>query len=99
MKLAKGSKLRITNFELKPIGNFKHPHLVQNCLCEMILSGKHFMSVTKILIEDNFSSVLPVWKKCGRFVISTKKKSTGVEDISSEVPKYLDIHHVCLKTF
>jgi hypothetical protein len=28
-----------------------------------------------------------------------QKKSTGVEDITSEVPKFLDVHHVCLKTF
>jgi hypothetical protein len=27
------------------------------------------------------------------------KKSTGVEDISSEEPKFLDVHHVCLKIF
>jgi hypothetical protein len=38
----------------------------------------------------------------GRYVEGLKfpqKKSTGVEDISSEVPKYLDVHHVCLETF
>ena len=56
------------------------------------------MSVIKIMIEENFSSVLHVWKICGRFGISTKK-TTGEEDISAEVQKILDVHHVCLKTF
>jgi hypothetical protein len=27
------------------------------------------------------------------------KKSTDVEDISSEMQQFSDIHHVCLKTF
>jgi hypothetical protein len=29
----------------------------------------------------------------------SSKKSTGVEDISSEVTKFLDVHHVGLKHF
>jgi hypothetical protein len=64
----------------------------------MTLSGKLFMPVTKNFIKDNFSSVLHVWKICGRFGIFTKK-SIGVEDIYTEVPQFLDIHHVCLIFF
>jgi hypothetical protein len=73
MKLAKGSKLRIANFELEATHKLQFHHLVQNCLCKMILSGKLFKSVTKIFIKDNFLSVLSVWKICGRFGIFTKK--------------------------
>ncbi len=29
----------------------------------------------------------------------SQKKSTGIEDISAKVLKFLDVHHVCLKTF
>jgi hypothetical protein len=56
------------------------------------------MSVTKILIKDKFLSVLDAQKICGRFGIFTKKKPKGEEDISAEVPNFLDVHHVCLKT-
>jgi hypothetical protein len=38
----------------------------------------------------------------GRYVEGLEfppKNSTGVEEISSEVPKFLDVYHVCLKTF
>jgi hypothetical protein len=73
MKLAKGSKLRITKFDRKATHELKTLSLssklsVQDKIVKEILYVRD-----QILTKNNFLSVLPVWKKCGRFGIFTKK--------------------------
>ncbi len=99
MKLAKGSKLRTTNFELEATRE-----LQTSSLSSKLSVQDNIVWETLYVCNQNFD-----WRqffKCVACLEDTwkvwnfhQKKSTGVEDISSEVPKFLDIHHVCLKTF
>jgi hypothetical protein len=99
MKLAKGSKLRITTFELEATRE-----LQTSSLSSKLSVRDDIVRETLYLCNQNFDQ-----RQCFKCVACSKdmwkvwnfhhKKSTGVEDISSEVPKFLDVHHVCLKTF
>jgi hypothetical protein len=72
MKLAKGSKLHITNFELEANCELQTSSLSSKLSAQDDIVRETLYVYTKILIEDNFLSVLPAWKICGRFGIFTK---------------------------
>ncbi len=73
MKLATGSKRRITSFYMQHIDNYRHPPCVPNWVFAMILSVNVFTFAIKTLTEE---CILIVWlflMKIGCFGISMKK--------------------------
>ncbi len=63
----------------------------------MILFGNVCICATKILISENSFIVWHNQMKTGWYGIFTKKKRR--KDITSHVPKCVDVHHVVVKTF
>ncbi len=94
MKLAKRSKLPITNFELEA-----NQELQTSSLSSKLSVQDDIVQETLYVCNQNFdrrqffkcvACSEEVWKVWNFH----QNKSTGVEDISSEVPKFLDVHHV-----
>jgi hypothetical protein len=99
MKLAKGSKLCTTNFELEATCE-----LQTSSLCSKLSVQDDIVWETLYVCNQNFDQkqffkcvacLEDMWKVWNFH----QKKSTGVENIATEVPKFFDVHHVCLKTF
>jgi hypothetical protein len=99
MKLAKRRKLRTTNFELEATCELQTSSLSSKLSVQDDIVWETLYVCNKIFHQRQYFKCVACLEDMWKVWNFHQKKSTGVKDISSEVPKFLDVHHVCLKTF
>jgi hypothetical protein len=99
MKLAKGSKLPITIFELEANRELQTSSLSSKLSVRDDIVQETLYVHNKIFDQRQFFKCVACSEDMWKAWNFHQKNSTGVENISSEVPKFLDVHHVCLKKF
>ncbi len=98
MKLAKGSKQRITSFK-----NAVHRQLQSASLSSKLSVCDDIVSECLYICNQNYDQ--RVHYNCAAvsdedwMLWNFYDKEHDYTDISNQVPKFHDVHHVCLKTF
>ena len=99
MKLAKGSKLCVTNFELEATQELQTSSLSSKLSVRDDIVWETLYVCNQNFNRRQFFKCVPCSEDMWKVWNFYQKKSPGVEDISSEVPTFLEVHHVCLKIF
>jgi hypothetical protein len=98
MKLAKGSKQRITSFE-----NAVHRQLKTSSLCSKWSVHDDFVSECLYICNQNFDQIVNFYCVAVSdedwMLWNFYDEEHDGTDISNQVPKFHDVHHVWVKTF
>jgi hypothetical protein len=97
IKLAKGSKLRITKFELKANRNLQSSSLSSKMSLQDSIVRETLYVCNQNFDQRQFFMCVACTEELWKVWNLHQKQLSGVEDIYSEVPKFLHLHHVCLK--
>ena len=89
MKLAKGSKLRITNFELEANRELQTSSLSSKLSVRDDIVREKLYVCNKFFDRRHFFRCVACSEGMWKVWNFHQKKSTGVEDISSEMPNFL----------